>query len=82
MSKRAVDPVDRAFEVWRQLDLTQRDLFDQRVKGFRIAMGCEPPVPTPRKRRSKATEQALFDRESKAAGTSVGKMKEQAEGCS
>jgi hypothetical protein len=51
MSRRAVDPVERAFAVWVALSNDEQQRFEDRRAGYRAAMGPAYAPPKPRRKR-------------------------------
>lgn len=60
MSRKAIDPVDRAFDAWRELTNEQQQRLADRQYGYWAAqqIGNEPPKRTRKPRRKAATETA------------------------
>ena len=51
MSRRAIDPVERAFATWASLTTDEQQRFEDRRAGYRAAMQID--IPTPRRRRKR-----------------------------
>jgi len=51
MSRRAIDPVERAFATWVSLTTDEQQRFEDRRAGYRAAMGPAYVPPKPRRKR-------------------------------
>ncbi len=56
MSRRAQDPVERAFAAWVELTFEERDRFEDRRTGYHAAFGHADAPPKPKRARKKAAE--------------------------
>ncbi len=56
MSRRAQDPVERAFAAWLLLATEDQQRFEDRRAGYRAAMGVVDAPPKPKRARKKAAE--------------------------
>lgn len=54
MSRRAQDPVERAFAAWLTLTTEDQQRFEDRRAGYRAALGVADAPPKPKRARKKA----------------------------